>query len=115
MPPADGFSPVVAFTPARAAARPAGRPSVTAEVIAVVPTTEVAGEWWAAHDGRGDLAVEVQAETAADLHIEAAMRESDTLGSAAPPILPALFVTLLALASRAIRRQPLVARLFDAA
>jgi hypothetical protein len=111
MPPSERFAPVVAF----AARGPAGQAHVTAEVIAVVPTTEIADEWWAAHDGRGDLVVQVQPEAAVALHMDAAMREPDVLHSAAPPIVPALFVTLLALASRAIRRRPLVARIFDAA
>jgi hypothetical protein len=114
MPPADGFSPVVAFTPTRASTRPAGRPTVTAEVIAVVPSTDIADEWWAAHDGRGDLVVQVQpAPPFHDLAMEAA--EHEVVRSAAPPVLPALLVSFLALVSPVIRRRRNVARIFDAA
>jgi hypothetical protein len=116
MPPADAFAPVVAFAPARAALGRAGQPQVTAEVIAVVPTTEIADEWWAAHDGGGDLAVDVQpAPSVHGLAMEAVALEPDVMRSAAAPVLPALLVSLLALVSPVIRRRRRVARIFDAA
>jgi len=67
MPPADAFTPVIAFTPTRAAAGRHVRPQVTAEVIAVVPTLESVEEWWATEQAYADLAVEVLPEGASEL------------------------------------------------
>jgi hypothetical protein len=59
-PPAASGTPIVAFSPAPGP--DGGRtPSVTAEVIAIVPTTEFVDEWWAVDETHGDLAVEVEA------------------------------------------------------
>ena len=88
-PPGASGTPVVAFSPK---AGPAGKrtPSVKAEVIAVVPTSEFVAEWWAADDTHGDLAVEVAA-------VQQMVRATDPLP--APPRDPTViapFVALLA-------------------
>ena len=60
-PPGTSGTPIVAFSPAPG---PTGKrkPSVSAEVIAVVPTQEFVDEWWAADETHGSsLAVEVEA------------------------------------------------------
>ena len=75
-PPAASGTPVVAFS---AAPGPAGRrtPSVTAEVIAVIPTKEFVDEWWAADDTHGDLSVDVAA-------VQQLARAADPLPPPAP-------------------------------
>lgn len=67
-PPASG-TPIVAFSKAPG---PAGtlEPSVTAQVIAVVPTSEFVAEWWAADEPHADLAVDVAAAQAHRLALE---------------------------------------------
>jgi hypothetical protein len=115
MPPTEAFAPVVALAQTGAERGRSGRPQVTAEVIAVVPTTDIADEWWAAHDGRGDLAVEVQpAPSFHALAMEASALEPEVMRAAAPPLLPALLISLLALVSPVIARRRMVARIFDA-
>jgi hypothetical protein len=59
-PPSASGTPVVAFSPAPGP-RGKRKPSVSAEVIAVVPTKEFVDEWWAADDTHGNLQVEVAA------------------------------------------------------
>lgn len=88
-PPAASGTPVVAFAPRPG---PAGQrePSVTAQVIAVLPTHEFVDEWWATDIPHGDVAVEVEA-----LHQMA--RATNPLPAAQPrtsPIMP--FLALLA-------------------
>jgi hypothetical protein len=75
-PPAASGTPVVAFSPS---AGPTGTrtATVTAEVIAVLPTREFVDEWWAADDPHGDLAVEVAA-------VQEMMRESEPDTPTAP-------------------------------
>jgi len=54
---------VVAFSPARNGSR--SKPTVSAEVVAVLPTGEFAEEWWAAADHtEADVAIEVSPEPA---------------------------------------------------
>lgn len=91
-PPAASGTPVVAFSPSPG---PAGdrTPSVTAEVIAVVPTKEFVDEWWAADDTHGDLAVEVEA-------VQQMVRAADPLPRPAPERRSA--VPLLALLAGAL-------------
>lgn len=93
-PPAASGTPVVAFSPARG---PAGKrkPSVSAEVIAVVPTKEFVDEWWAADDSHGDLAVEVEA-------VQQMVRAAEPVPAPAPhraPIAPFLGILAGSLAA----------------
>ena len=64
-PPSAAGAHVVAFSPARPGVPRKGlqmSPSVTAEVIAIVPAVGFGKDWWAAHHDHGDLAVNVTAE-----------------------------------------------------
>lgn len=62
-PDADGTH-VVAFSESRDQKRGKRIPTVTAEVIAVLPTAAFAEEWWAADHTRADVAIEVSPELA---------------------------------------------------
>lgn len=75
-PPAASGTPVVAFSPAPGP-RGSRTPSVSAEVIAVVPTKEFVDEWWAADETHGNLAVEVEA-------VQQLARAADPLPPPAP-------------------------------
>jgi hypothetical protein len=58
--PADaGGTHVIAFSEARDERRGKRIPTVTAEVIAVLPTAEFAEEWWAADHTRADVTIDV--------------------------------------------------------
>ena len=57
---------VVAFSEARDEKRSTRVPTVTAEVIAVLPTDEFAEEWWAADHTRADVTIDVSPEPASD-------------------------------------------------
>lgn len=86
-PPGASGTPVVAFSPAPG---PAGgrKPSVSAEVVAIVPTSEFLDEWWAADETHGDLAVEVEG-------VQQMARATDPLPAPAParpPVAPLLAI-----------------------
>jgi hypothetical protein len=90
-------------TAARAAGQPGQRAAVSAEVIAVLPSSEFASEWWAAGPVRTDLRVQV-VPAAAPPTAEPVM----TVASAAMPgasgsMLPSLLLSL-AFAGGACRR-----------
>jgi len=63
-PPGAGGTHVVAFSETRDKKRGKRIPTVTAEVIAVLPTAEFAEEWWAADHTRADVTIEVSPEHA---------------------------------------------------
>ncbi|HVL67498.1 MAG TPA: DUF5715 family protein [Vicinamibacterales bacterium] len=64
-PPAAAGAHVVAFSQVPEVKAGALVPSVTAEVVAVLPAVGFGEEWWAAAHDHGDLAVEVSAEAIA--------------------------------------------------
>lgn len=70
-PRADGTH-VVAFSEIRDEKRAKRIPTVTAEVIAVLPTDEFAEEWWAADHTRADVTIEVSPEPAPPVVADAA-------------------------------------------
>ena len=104
--PVSGSAQVVAFSPVHGAALSSGVPSVTAEVIAIVPLSEFADEWWAADDAHGDLVVEVSAEAPLDAaHVPPA--------SAGHAWFPVLVAMLLGLSGQMIARRGAPLQLFD--
>lgn len=61
-PPGTAGTHVVAFSEIQDETRGQRIPTVTAEVIAVVPTAEFAAEWWEADHTRADVTIEVSPE-----------------------------------------------------
>jgi hypothetical protein len=108
-PPATGAAPVVAFSPVPGTARPSGVPNVRAEVVAVVPSSEFADEWWAADHAHGDLVVEVAPEPVVEpTHVAPEAAAS----AVSPPVLFLGIVVLLGVAGQRITRRPVLVRLF---
>ena len=100
--PAAGGTPVVAFSETRDQKHGKRIPTVTAEVIAVVPTAEFAEEWWAADHTRADVTIEVSPQLA-----PAPMPATVTAEAAAVAVTGrfiAILGTLLAIAWRFISR-----------
>ena len=96
---------VVAFSETRDQNRGKGIPTVTADVIAVVPTPEFAEQWWAADHTRADVTIEVFPEAApAPLPAPAT---ADAAALAVTGRLIAILGTLLAIAWRFISRHTL--------
>lgn len=60
-PPAASGAHIVAFSPVRDVKRGKLSPSVTAEVVAVLPAVGFGEQWWAADHAHGDLSVDVTA------------------------------------------------------
>jgi hypothetical protein len=112
-PPAADAAPVVAFSglPPKTRARLA--PSVTAEVIAVVPLGEFAAEWWAADHAHADLAIDVVSPAvAAVLPLALDVAEADPAADALAWMI-VLLAGPLTLAARLRTSRPAPARLFS--
>lgn len=88
---------VVAFSETRDQKRGKRIPTVTAEVIAVLPTDEFAEEWWTADHTRADATIDVSPERAPSVVTETAA------AAVAGPFV-AILGTLLAIAWRFVAR-----------
>ena len=102
---ADGTH-VVAFSETRDEKRGKRIPTVTAEVIAVLPTAEFAAEWWAADHTRADVTIEVSPEVSPELAPApvAAPVVAETAAAAVAGRFMAILGTLLGIAWRFIAR-----------
>ena len=97
-----GGTHVVAFSETRDEKRGKRIPTVTAEVIAVLPTAEFAAEWWAADHTRADVTIEVSPDLAAAPLPEPVVAQTAAAAVAGPFM--AIFGTLLAIAWRFVAR-----------
>src|SRR5687767_6364807 len=100
--PGTGGTHVVAFSEIRDEKRGQRVPTVTAEVVAVVPTPEFAAEWWAADYTRADVTIEVSPEIA-PASVAASVGADASAAAVAGRIIAALGM-LLAIASRFVAR-----------
>ena len=101
-PAGTGGTHVVAFSDNRDENRGKTIPTVTAEVIAVLPTSEFAAEWWATDHTRADVMIEVSPELAPASLPSAVSAEAAAL--AVTGRIVAILGTLLAIAWRFISR-----------
>lgn len=85
--PAANGAHVVAFSPVRDVKSRTLAPSVTAEVVAVLPAVGFGAEWWAADHSHGDLAVSVTPEMAAGAPARTPADEGDDNSEAAAVLL----------------------------
>ena len=97
-PTSSGGTHVVAFSDTRDNKRGKRIPTVTAEVIAVLPTDEFAEEWWAADHTRADVTIEVSPDLASTPVPEPVGTDTAALAVAGRFI--AIFGTLLGIAWR---------------
>jgi hypothetical protein len=100
---------VVAFSTVKDRDRASGTPSVSAQVIAVLPSEEIAAEWWAADHARADVTVVVTAPTQPEPAAMTPEPSSSTPGSAGRLLL--LTGALLVVAWRTLTPRPGVASL----
>lgn len=106
----SGGTPVVAFASQPGLARQ-GRPSVSAEVIAILPTGEFAEEWWAVDDTHADLAVSVAPDASTplpDMATDRGLSARDVVAR-----LLVLFAVLIGLTWWALSRPPSFSGLFE--
>jgi hypothetical protein len=93
---------VVAFSEKRDEKRGKRIPTVTAEVIAVLPTAEFADEWWAADHTRADVTIDVSPDLASTPLPEPVV--TDTAALAVAGRFLAILGTLLAIGWRFVAR-----------
>ena len=93
---------VVAFSEKRDEKRGKRIPTVTAEVIAVLPTAEFADEWWAADHTRADVTIDVSPDLASTPLPEPVVTDTAALAVAGRFI--AILGTLLAIGWRFVAR-----------
>jgi hypothetical protein len=98
-PAGDGGTHVVAFSETRDQTGGKRIPTVTAEVIAVLPTAEFAEEWWAADHTRADVTIDVSPDLALPAPVV-----PETAALAVAGRLMAILGTLLGIAWRFIAR-----------
>lgn len=88
---------VVAFSRVRSTTSGNLTPSVTAEVVAVLPAVGFGAEWWAADHSHGDLTVTVTPDVAAGAPPPAPVNEGDN-----SDVVPALLILALAACAAAV-------------